>query len=178
MAVEKDPQRKLLKGSRPFVLFMLLLLTACGGRVYHEYRPISNCEWSCNDTLLFEYGGYFAGNEAAGVLLTVEARTDASYPYKNLAVRAECIDASNGESVSVDTLCCVVYGDNGRREGASAGLLYQVSSAPVFVDGVCGDSLLIKIAHIMDSSLLQGVSDVGVRLETSSVRGRHQSGGM
>ena len=67
--------------------------------------------------------------------------------------------------LKVDTIPLVIYNDNGRRIGATAGILYQQKSE-LGILNLPSDSLVIRLSHIMPAEILEGVADVGVRLTT------------
>ena len=96
------------------------------------------------------------------------------YEYKNLVVFVEIFDGKEGTLLTADTLCCSIYDDDGRREGSTAGALYQVGSDEVFIGNFGCDTVLMRLSHLMESDELCGVSDVGIRLCSSSARGQHQ----
>lgn len=120
----------------------------------------------------------------AGYELTLEARVDASYAYKNIVASVQVngkLKAENrkqGTEIFADTLVCEVYDGNGNPNGATAGILYQVSSEPIYIDAIEGDTLFMRVSHIMDNDELGGVYDVGLRICSSSGRGQRQSSGM
>lgn len=159
------------------MLSVLPILMSCGRVVFHEFTALDGGRWSNTDTLTFVYDGSLDKEETAGYEMSVEVRTDASYPYKMLSVRVESIDMRTEGIMSVDTLHCAVYDAQGRRIGATAGMLYQVSSEPLFVEKGCGDSIMFRLTHAMYSDELVGVSDVGLRLCASSGHGRRLSSG-
>ena len=157
--------------NKPLLLLFMVLLVSCSGTVLHEFRSMDNRVWHSNDTLDFVYGH----DRPDSYVACVEARVAASYPYKNLVVRVECLSTKSSIPVVVDTVCCGLYTDNGRHKGATAGILYQVSSVPMYVDAEGCDTLQFRLSHMMDTVDLCGVSDVGIRL--SSSRGLRQSSG-
>ena len=173
----RDVARKLQKVSNAFLIVMTALLCGCGGVLFHEFRSVDGRMWNKDENYDFVYDGKSATRECDGYLLSVEARTDASYGYKDLVVRVETFDGEAGALLSTDTLYCAVYADDGRREGATAGMLYQVSSGEVLLPKGESDTLVMCLSHIMESDVLRGVSDIGVRLCSSS-RGQRQSLGM
>ena len=153
------------------LLVLPLLLASCGGTVFHEFRAVDGSVWNRHDTLHFCYDGSFDG-DATGYDLSLEARVDASYSYRNLVARVECRSLNDSSFVAVDTLCCELFGKDGHRKGATAGILYQVSCAPIYIDAKGGDTLVVLVSHIMDADELAGVSDVGIRLCSSCVHGQ------
>lgn len=177
MTVGIENARMLQKASKTVLLLVTALLCSCGEVLFHEFHSVEGRKWSRNDVLSYCYYGSLTAADGAGYLLSVEARTDASYSYKNLVVRVETFDGEGGELLSTDTLCCSVYADDGRREGSTAGALYQVGSEEAFIaKGTC-DTVVMRLSHIMEAEELCGVSDVGIRL-CSSAHGQHQSSGM
>ena len=96
--------------------------------------------------------------------LSAQVRYNADYKYKNLLMRVETMNMTDSALLSVDTLCCRIYDDNGRRLGSTAGTLYQSGSAEVFVNASSDDALLLRLSHIMADRALLGVCDVGVKL--------------
>ena len=174
MAGEKKATRMLQRVSKLLLLAFPLLLASCGGTVLHDFRAIDGSVWSRYDTLRFCYDGSFDKN-AAGYDLWLEARTDAAYPYKNLVARVECRSLNDSSLVAVDTLCCVIFGEDGHRKGSTAGILYQVSSGSMSVDAKGGDTLVVHVSHIMEPDELEGVSDIGIRLGSSYAHGQRQS---
>ena len=176
MTVGIESARMLQKASKTALMLVAALLCSCGDVLFHEFRSVEGRTWSRDNVLSFCYDGAFDTGDSTGYLLSVEARTDASYSYKNLVVRVETFDGEGGELLSTDTFCCSVYADDGRREGSTAGVLYQVGSDEAFIaKGTC-DTVVMRLSHIMEPEELCGVSDVGVRL-CSSARGQHQSSG-
>lgn len=109
----------------------------------------------------FAYVSQYSPNAVHG--MRVEARTDASYRYKNLVVRAEFLNMADS-LLLCDTLPVVVYGEDGQRAGATAGMLYQQESNIVVPEISFADSVIIRLRHIMPDDTLKGVHDVGVKL--------------
>lgn len=177
MTVGTESARMLQKASKTVLLLVTALLCSCGEVLFHEFRSVEGRKWKNGDVFSYCYDGSLTATDNAGYLLSVEVRTDASYSYKNLVVRVETFDGECGALLSTDTVCCSVYADDGRREGSTAGALYQVGSDEVFIaKGIC-DTVVMHLSHIMEPEELCGVSDVGIRL-CSSAYGQHQSSGM
>ena len=154
-----------------------LAFVSCGHVVYHNHSSFDDGKWGRGDTLSFMYNGSLDKRNTAGYELSVEVRTDASYTYKNLDVRVESRDMRSGKIIQIDTLRCAVFGDDGRRLGATAGMLYQVNCEPLYVPKGVGDSISFRLTHAMHEDELQGVADAGIKLNASSGHGRHQSSG-
>ena len=176
MAREKKVTGILPRVSKLSLMLLVPLIAACDGTVFHDFRSVNGSRWHRNDTLAFLYGSSY-DKDAVGYSLSVEARVDASYSYRNLVARVECISKKDNSLIVADTLCCELFGSDGHRKGSTAGILYQVSSAPVTIDVAGGDTVVVRVSHIMDAVEIDGVSDVGVRLSSSYAHGQHQSSG-
>ena len=144
------------------LLVAIVLLASCDGAVYHRFEQVDSAGWAASDTLSFMYDGSSVAAGAA-VAVAVQLRYAAAYEYKNMCVCVETSKAGGG-LLSVDTLCCAIYDDDGRRLGAIAGTMYQNGSDAVVLPAVCSDTLCLKVSHIMDGDTLRGVYDVGVKL--------------
>lgn len=151
----------LLKASSAF--FLLFALCSCDGTVMHTFGSSVGNAWLRNDTVMYIYDG---SDHSSGELeLSVEAITLASYRYKNLILQAECRN-SRDSLLSTDTFAIEVFDDEGWRNGATVGLLYQLKSAARPVSFPAGDSIRIFLNHIMPTDTLVGVTDIGVRLKS------------
>ena len=140
-----------------------LLLVSCDGTVFHRFGQVDSAGWLATDTLSFIYEGTDMMSSSQGVELVAQARCNACYEYRNLCLRIETSKA-DGELLSVDTLCCEIYDEYGRRLGSTAGTIYQNESGPRLLDASSADSLIFKVSHIMGENPLRGVIDVGIRL--------------
>lgn len=178
MAIEGRESRGVLLRASNLLIYaaVFILALSCGGKVYHEFTDIDDRGWLKNDTLSFVYDGAFDKENLKGYSLAVEARVDASYAYKELAVRVETLDILEDTIVRADTLRCCVYSDDGQRVGATAGILYQVGSESRAVAKRAGSKAVMRLSHLMGDEQLGGVRSVGVRLSFSG-RGQHLSSG-
>ena len=136
------------------------MLCGCDGTLFHSYRRLGG-EWQRDSVVEFTYDAHSSPDVLCG--LQVEARTDAPYRYKNLVV---CVELSSiGDSLmACDTLPIMVYGDEGHRVGSTAGMLYQQSSKLILPKAFFGDSVVIRLRHLMPDEALEGVHDIGVKL--------------
>lgn len=151
-----------LKKRSKLIAALLLggLLLSCGGSLCHSYRSVGGA-WHKADTLVFEQ--LFEWDGPAVAELYAGVRYSASYPYKNLCLLVEVM-SGNDSVFKRDTLCCDLYDDDGRRNGATAGTLYQSEYFVSSVKVPYYEPFKIRLSHLMSDSLLQGVYDVGVRL--------------
>ena len=106
-----------------------------------------------SDTLSYVYEGVDKTNGDAVLKLSAQVRYNSGYKYKNLLMRVETLRMADTTLVSVDTLCCRIYDDNGRRLGSTAGSIYQSGSYDVVIDNKINDgsglsSLLVTQKHL------------------------------
>ena len=141
-------------------IILLFLLCACDGTLYHSFSTLAG-EWQRDSVAEFVYGSPYL--PSAGCAVRVEARTDATYRYRSLVVCAGYYNM-NDSLLACDTIPIVVYGDDGRRLGATAGILYQQQSDILFPEVSFRDSVTIRLRHIMPDDTLKGVHDIGIRL--------------
>lgn len=120
------------------------------------------------DTLAFQY--HSSVGEHRRCVVDIELRSGSSYPYKEILLRVESASRILRRSV-VDTLVCELYDASGHPHGSTAGILRQTSHPVGTIDIQPGDTIDIKITHLMDDAPIDGILDVGVRL---SPLGRHQ----
>ena len=160
--VARERREKAVLRRLSLLLVAVVLLASCDGTVYHRFEQVDSAGWAASDTLSFMYDGSSVAADAA-VAVAVQLRYVATYKYKNVCVRVESSETDGG-LLSVDTLSCAIYGDDGRRLGSTAGTMYQNSSDTVLLPAMCSDTLCLKVSHIMDDDTLCGIYDVGVKL--------------
>ena len=102
MTVGTESAKMLQKASKTVLLLVTALLCSCGEVLFHEFHSVEGRKWSRGNVLSYYYDGSLTTADDAGYLLSVEARTDVSYSYKNLVVRVETFDGEGGELLSAD----------------------------------------------------------------------------
>lgn len=162
--VIQEERRVAIPRIKYLLLLAVLALTSCDGTVFHCFKQVSSRAWSPDDTLSFVYEGTEVSGDGNALKMCAQIRHNSDYKYKNLFVRVETLDMRDSTQLSVDTLCCRVFDDSGRRLGSSAGTLYQNSSSEVVVDASPSDTLLLRLTHVMADSALAGICDVGIKL--------------
>ncbi len=150
------------------LLLSLFAIVGCDGTVYHRFASVEGAKWVAGDTLSFLYEGddFLRWDSLCSMQLSVQLRCNSSFKYKGLWVRAESYALPGDSLLSVDTLFCRVYDENGRHIGSTAGLLFQNESNVAVVDASPGDTMEVRVTHIMPDVVLRGVSDVGIKLST------------
>lgn len=150
-----------------FVAAAAILTVAACSDLFHQYRSVEG-GWMPTDTLTFQYHSSAEGPRHCAV--DIELRSGSSYPYKEIVLRVESASRILRRAV-VDTLVCELYDASGHPHGSTSGILRQTSHPCGAIDILPGDTIEIKITHLMDDAPIDGILDVGVRL---SQPGRHQ----
>ena len=135
-------------------MLVIALLSACQNRIiYHTHYPIPTNGWNKEDTLLFAIP--ITQDTATLLYLTVETRNTHNYPYTNLFL-----------AINEDTIECILANKKGEWTGKGISSLYQ-NQFPYkkAIQVAHPDTLFLSIRHIMGDSLLQGIQNVGIRLE-------------
>lgn len=149
-----------LKVNKFFLLTALLLCCSCDGVLFYDFCTVDTDGWHRNDVLEYVYEKDFVKDTT--VHFSVDTRTVASYPYKDIVVSVEALDTM-GTVFYKDTLTCAVYDDNGRRVGHTVGLMYQQSSESIEIL-LPHNRTILHVTHLMSDSTLHGVSDIGIRI--------------
>lgn len=139
----------------------MLALFSCDGSLVHSYRSVGG-EWHKGDTVLLADTLIYDAPDF--VELFAGVRCSAAYRYKDLWLLVEVLSADAGSVVSRDTVRCAIYDDDGRLNGATAGVLYQTEHYVTSLGTSYCNPFHIRLTHLMSDSLLHGVYDVGVRL--------------
>lgn len=142
------------------LLLLLFLLCSCENTLFHSFSSVGG-EWQRSSVVEFAYGNRYNSYSVCG--LQIEARTDASYRYKNIVVRAEYFNKSDS-LLHCDTIPVLVYNDEGHRIGATVGVLYQQESNVILPKISFNDTVHIRLNHIMPDESLKGVHDIGIKL--------------
>ena len=132
--------KSLLKNSI-LSLFSACLLTACNEHtVYHSYQSLPNKGWGKSDTLSFQIP--ITDSVPTTLRLFAEVRNSIEYPYHNLHLFI-----------------------TGRWTGHGWGSIYQSETFITSVRPLHPANYTIKIMSGMKDEKLQGLSDVGIRIE-------------
>ena len=141
-----------------------LIMPSCSDPtvVYDHYCPTPVEGWEPGDELKFHIDTLC---QAGNYTLTIGVRTSMSipYPYQSLTILMQQ-RWHNPERVLSDTLVIPLTNERGDASGYGVSYnqsdtFYQTLTLPA------GTSADITIHHLMRSEMLQGVSDVGLRLE-------------
>ena len=154
--------KSLLKNSI-LSLFSACLLTACNEHtVYHSYQSLPNKGWGKSDTLYFQVP--ITDSVPTTLRLFAEVRNSIEYPYHDLHL----FISQNLQDSTVwctDTIAFCLADSTGRWTGHGWGSIYQSETFITSVRPLHPANYTIKIMSGMKDEKLQGLSDVGIRIE-------------
>ena len=154
--------KSLLKNSI-LSLFSACLLTACNEHtVYHSYQSLPNEGWGKSDTLSFQIPT--TDSVPTTLRLFAEVRNRIEYPYHDLHL----FISQNLQDSTVwrtDTIAFCLADSTGRWTGHGWGSIYQSETFITSVRPLHPANYTIKIMSGMKDEKLQGLSDVGIRIE-------------
>ncbi len=145
-------------------LTLCAVLASCreGRTAAFQYLPVPAGGWEVGDTLHFSVDTIRQGGDYR---LTIGVRTSAArpYPFRSIWLLI-CQHRHNPEAFLRDTLECKLANERGDALGNGTSLYtstvkWQTIHLPE------GSSADITVNHIMRRDLLQGVTDVGIKLE-------------
>lgn len=154
-----------------FILgFLLLLLASCGDNcVYQDIKDIPEDGWKKDDALSFEY----VMNDTTDCYeIVVDVRNKGSYKYQNLWLFIEATSPSG--DIYSDTIECALADNHGHWVGDGMASYYAniyhlpVSFMPMVKFPKQG-TYKINIWQGMRENVLEGISDVGIRVRKASV---------
>lgn len=163
LKTNRNPMTNLLRNKggvhlRNLILLLLAVctMTACDKQtVYHAFRSIPIEGWQRQDTICFDVN---VPDSQTYYKLSVEVRNRNDYPYQNLQL-------SVSHQSHTDTLQLTLADKQGIWKGEGWGGLYQtrilVGSTRIDRPG----QHQFKIAYTFPDKTLQGINDVGIRLE-------------
>lgn len=154
--------KSLLKNSL-LSLFSACLLTACNEHtVYHSYQSLLGEGWGKSDTLSFLIP--ITDSVPTTLRLFVEVRNGIEYPYHDLHL----FISQNLQDSTVwrtDTIAFRLADSTGRWMGHGWGSIYQ---SETFIKSILpshSGNYTIKVVNGMKDEKLQGLRDVGIRIE-------------
>jgi len=155
------------KIAMPKTLFFGLLVfmaTACGTTpVFEHYQTIENEAWEVTDTVT---ATFVITDTIQTYNFFINLRNNNNYNYSNLYVFVDT-EFPNGKKLT-DTVECVLAYPDGRWIGSGFGNVYDNRIMYKYRKRfpLNGDYQL-KITHAMREEVLDGILDVGFRLEKS-----------
>lgn len=148
-----------------FFTMMLSYVTAsCVQRnmVCYTYSKVSDCGWdTCSYVSI-----YFNTDDTilSDLDVSLELRSTADYSYANLWLEV-LTNIRDTTSFDADTVQLRIADDNGARLGTFTTGLYTQSFHYKKYNSVAPGRYNIRIRHLMTASPLQGIRDVGIKVE-------------
>lgn len=156
---------------RQFAVFALLaMLVSCtGNMVYDTYHIIDVDGWRQKDTLVFPVSDISEDGIYQSML---GLRITNCFPYSSLSVDVEQtiypLDTATGkrlpEASRTTTVKCRFFDKDGNLDGVGVGRFqyeFPVDSMKLFY----GDSLVVRVSHIMNKDSIPCISEIGYVLK-------------
>ena len=145
------------------VMFVTAVVSACGGgTVYDKFVSMPSDGLEKNDTAVFDVPPVASSGR---YIREIGLRIAAAYPFTSLSLEV-CQTVEPGHRVSVDTLDCRLYDDDGNVLGHGISV-YQYGFELPDIDLQKGDSLHVRVRHVMKREILPGITDIGFSLKTN-----------
>lgn len=145
-----------------FIILLSALLASCAGQtVYSHYEPLPISGWEADSAMVFDFA---IPDSTRNYDIVVNLRHTDSYPNQNFWLFAELYRDSM--LLSSDTLNYYLADQRGRWLGNGFGsrhdmpMLYRRQMLFPF-----SGNYRLHLRHGMRTTLLQGVSDIGVTVE-------------
>lgn len=147
-----------------YILFttvtILAVLSSCDNKVVYDtynHTPIEG--WEKNDTLFFDVP---CMRSSGRYRLEVGMRTNGSFPFTGLSIVVEQT-VIPGYKTFTDTLKCRLSDDKGNFLGQGISC-FQYNFILSDINLHEGDSLHVRVRHIMKREILPGISDIGLKV--------------
>ncbi len=126
--------------------------------ILFQYDSVSHEAWRTSDTVAFQVPPQSA--DAQATLFTC-VRTTERYPYRNLDLRVEVL--CHDSCVASGAVVMDIFDDNDMPLGN--GFPYVENERQAMTFPLTADSAFtVRIVHTMAGEVLEGVSDVGVKV--------------
>ncbi|MBP6610838.1 MAG: gliding motility lipoprotein GldH [Paludibacter sp.] len=152
----------MLKKNRIIVIAVLLSLVACTqNEVYFNYQSVQIDGWNKDSVCVFDVK---IDDASKAYNIYVNTRNRGEYPYQNLWL---FVNRMASDSVQVnDTINFYLADEFGKWLGDGVGSVYNM---PVLyqqsIRFPAAGTYKYKIQHGMRDSLLQGINDIGLKVE-------------
>lgn len=144
------------------LLLVASVLYACNEHtVYHAFQSIPIEGWQRKDTLLFNVE---VPDSQTYYKLSIEVRNRNNYPYQNINLSLSYCDSLCHIQVS-DTIHLTLADKEGKWMGDGWGGLYQTAFSAGSVRIGNSGTYYFKIAYTLSDQILQGINDIGIKLE-------------
>ena len=146
------------------VLVMLSILSlgivSCThNEVYCEYQSFRNSTWDKDSVARFDVA---IADTLSAYDVFVEVRNNNDYPFKNLWLFVD-FTCPTGESRR-DTMECILANDQGKWYGGGFSLFELSVPYEIGIQYPRSGTYIYTIQQAMRSNLLEGVSDIGIKV--------------
>lgn len=127
--------------------------------VYNSYRHTAPDGWERSDTLTFDVSPV---SQSGDYMEMLGVRLNGQYPFMQLCLVVEQTVLPT-RMVRTDTVICNVTTQNGTPRGHGVNFYQHL----IPIGGIRlaeGDSLHVSVRHHMRRELLNGISDIGIKL--------------
>lgn len=152
--------RGIIKGHIAIVIMAICPLMSCTtDTVYHHFRHTAEEGWDKRDTFYFTIDTLLREGDYRTTLCL---RTDATYPYRNLSVRA-AMTVRPGNTSIMQRLDFRIENQDRRANGNGITLKnHEKYIGTIHLKP--GDSLTVKVAHNMRRETMPGIKDIGIKV--------------
>lgn len=149
--------------SRLFIILLMIGVCSCQDNIlYHSYQPTSTVGWLKDDTLSFEFQLI---KQPTICELDMGIRHGETYPYQDIWI---CLNHNLEDSTiyKTDTIHIHLTNQTGDWAGKGIGNIKQYTTHLRTLQLTNKSGNDVKINHIMQDSLLQGINDIGICLRS------------
>lgn len=129
--------------------------------MYHSYQSLPSKGWEKSDTLFFHIP---ISDSLRDLHLSVEVRNESNYPYQDLYLFVSH-NLQDSITWSVDTVMLTLANKEGKWLGTGWGSLYQSATPMKSVVTKHPGNYTFKVTHGMKDNNLQGINDIGIKIE-------------
>lgn len=148
-----------------FILFLTLVtfFAACDkNSIFYEFKPVPEAAWHKDSLLVFEIP---VEDTVHMHNLIIQVRNDIKYKYSNLWLFIDVVSPDG--TVKTDTIEIVLADPSGKWLGKGFSGIKTTSAyfkRNIFFPGK--GTYIVNIRHGMRSNIINGISDVGFRVES------------
>lgn len=145
----------------------LCMLVACDpSTLVHTYAHVDGAAWKRTDTLQIESEMLDSGRVGR---MYLDVRSNSSYPYMNLGILIEGIGPDSTVVFPQKEIDVQLLDSGGRANGGSSHEGIRISEVPIGALRMDKPGMYrFRIVQSMTDSILNGICDVGLRIETMS----------
>ncbi len=149
---------------------MLCMLAACNpSTLVHTYAHVDGAAWQRTDTLQIESELLDSGRVGR---MYLDVRSNSSYPYMNLGILIEGTGPDSTVVFPQKEIEVQLLDSSGRPNGGSSHEGIRISEVPIGALRMEKPGMYrFSIVQSMTDSILNGICDVGLRIEIMSAAG-------